>query len=432
MKKKIITIISVIVILIIAFMVGTGFRKRTDVVLFDYTVSEEGTAINLGVQVSSSMGYVRGFKDNGGGVKPHYLTFYSTFGGLNSSFGTVNSFTLEIDSDDTEIYFNRPGGGYELVLVKDEENGKWIRPGESSENVETKEEFTIEKLILLCDEGREALKNAITDFNDAGELMYSNFEKHVSEHSLTWDYFCYVQYEGREYRIQASYWKPEVATEYGHKENELDFINIFYPATNDGLLLYEADERFNTNLDIRSFLNKKYDLGMYLDLDLPSELKFGNYQTNLTLGQGCLFEGDYEEQFHGEGTPEDWYAPGGIEFIEKKYFSYFGDVRFVDGKLKEVAVLQNHSSFDSVFEFIEDCDMQAVLCEAYFDLFTAAEAEEYMKQYGILEEEFPWHSKYWYVFFAEEDHEYVYMLFLNQNYFTKEDIVKLAQSVKFK
>ena len=164
MKKKMIAIISLIVILIIAFMVGTGFHKRTDVVLFDYTVSENGTAINLGVQVSSSMGYVRGFKDNGGGVKPHYLTFYSTFGGLNSSFGTVNSFTLEIDSDDTEIYFNRPGGGYELVLVKDEENGEWIRPGESSKNVETKEEFTIEKLILLCEEGSEALKNAMTDF----------------------------------------------------------------------------------------------------------------------------------------------------------------------------------------------------------------------------------------------------------------------------
>ena len=177
MKKKMITIISVIVILIIAFMVGTGFRKRTDVVLFDYSVSEDETAINLGVQVASSIGYARGFKDNGGGVKPHYLTFYSTFGGINSSFGTVDSFTLEIDSDDSEIYFNRPNGGYELVLVKDEETGEWSRPGERSENVETKEEFTIEKLILLCDEGREALKNAMTDFNDVGDLRYSNFEK---------------------------------------------------------------------------------------------------------------------------------------------------------------------------------------------------------------------------------------------------------------
>ena len=101
MKKKIMAVITIIIFIVAAFLIGTGFRKRTDVVLLDYSVFEDGTAINLGVQVSSSMGYVRGFKDNGGGVKPHYLTFYSTFGGINSSLGTVNSFTLEIDSDDT-------------------------------------------------------------------------------------------------------------------------------------------------------------------------------------------------------------------------------------------------------------------------------------------------------------------------------------------
>ena len=127
MKKKNIAVIAVIVVLIVSFLIGTGFRKRTDVVLFDYSVAEDGTAITLGVQVSSSMGYIRGFKDNGGGEKPHYLTFYSTFGGLNSSFGSVNSFELELQPDDTEIYFNRTDGGYELVLVKDEETGQWVK-----------------------------------------------------------------------------------------------------------------------------------------------------------------------------------------------------------------------------------------------------------------------------------------------------------------
>ena len=130
MKKKIIAVIIIVITLITIFLIGTGFSKRTDVELFDYSVAEDGTAITLGVQVSSSMGYVRGFKDNGGGVKPHYLTFYSTFGGLNSSFGTVNAFVLELDPDDTEIYFNRPDNGYELVLIKEEATGEWIRPKE--------------------------------------------------------------------------------------------------------------------------------------------------------------------------------------------------------------------------------------------------------------------------------------------------------------
>lgn len=127
MKKKVILTVAIIVVLIASFLIGTGFMKRSDVILFDYTVAEDGSAISLGIQVSSSMGYVRGFKDNGGGVKPHYLTFYSTFGGLNSSFGSVNSFVLELGKDDTEIYFNRPNGGYELVLAKNADTGEWER-----------------------------------------------------------------------------------------------------------------------------------------------------------------------------------------------------------------------------------------------------------------------------------------------------------------
>ena len=128
MKWKVIFTTAMIVVLIASFLISTGFIKRTDVVLFDYIVAEDGSAISLDVQVSSSMGHTRGFTNKGGGIKPHYLTFYSTFGGLNSTFGKVNTFVLEIDDDDTEIYFNRPKGGYELVLIKNTDNGKWERP----------------------------------------------------------------------------------------------------------------------------------------------------------------------------------------------------------------------------------------------------------------------------------------------------------------
>ena len=110
------------------FLVGTGLNKRTDIVLFDYSVSEDGTQLTFNAHVMSSMGYIRGFEDNGGGVKPHYLTFYSTFGGLNSSFGAKSEFVLELTENDTEIYFNRADSGYELVLQKNEETGEWATP----------------------------------------------------------------------------------------------------------------------------------------------------------------------------------------------------------------------------------------------------------------------------------------------------------------
>ena len=131
MKFKTIATVVLAAILLVAliFCIGTGFMKRTDVVLLDYSVSEDGTQLTLRTCIVSSMGYTRGFTNEGGGIKPHYLIFYSTFGGLNSSFGAKNEFVLELGADDTEIYFNRPGGGYELVLQKDPDTGEWVRPG---------------------------------------------------------------------------------------------------------------------------------------------------------------------------------------------------------------------------------------------------------------------------------------------------------------
>jgi hypothetical protein len=54
----------------------------------------------------------------------------ATVGGVNSSFGAVNTVVLELAPDDTEIYFKRTDGGYELVSQKDKESGNWIRPAE--------------------------------------------------------------------------------------------------------------------------------------------------------------------------------------------------------------------------------------------------------------------------------------------------------------
>ena len=128
MKKKLLYTMFIVVALFLSFMIGTGFMKRTDVALGEYYVSEDGRILTFHAGVTSSMGYARGFKDHGGGVKPHYLTFYSTFGGLNSSLGAKKEFTLILDENDTEIYFGRADGGYELVLQKEVKTGEWVRP----------------------------------------------------------------------------------------------------------------------------------------------------------------------------------------------------------------------------------------------------------------------------------------------------------------
>lgn len=127
--KKIITIILLVAVTLTAiYLIGTGYITNGGVYLGEYTVSDDGTEMTFNTGVASSMGFIREYKDEGGGVKPHYLKFYSAFGGLNGSWGAKNEFVLPLDADDTEIYFYRGNGGYELVLQKNEESGLWERP----------------------------------------------------------------------------------------------------------------------------------------------------------------------------------------------------------------------------------------------------------------------------------------------------------------
>lgn len=120
-------LLTAVLVLLASYFLGSGFMKRGDVVLLDYAVSEDGTTLTFQTAVVSSMGYTRGFSDRGGGVKPHCLDFYATFGGLNSSLGARSEFTLTLDEEDTEIFFTRPRGGSELVLEKNAD-GVWQRP----------------------------------------------------------------------------------------------------------------------------------------------------------------------------------------------------------------------------------------------------------------------------------------------------------------
>lgn len=130
MKKIIIIALIVVVAIFASYLIGTGYIINGGVYLGEYSVSKDGTEITFNAGVASSMGFIRGYKDEGGGVKPHYLKFYNTFGGLNSSWGAKSEFVLPLNEDDTEIYVFRGSEKceYELVLQKNIETGAWERP----------------------------------------------------------------------------------------------------------------------------------------------------------------------------------------------------------------------------------------------------------------------------------------------------------------
>lgn len=124
----VLVVIALIILLVATYLIGTGFMVRTNVGLLDHSISEDGTEITLNTSLFSSMGHTRGFKDKVGGVKPHYLTFYSPFGALNSTLGAKTEHILTLDSDDSERYFNCANGGMNSFYkrIKKQENG--IRP----------------------------------------------------------------------------------------------------------------------------------------------------------------------------------------------------------------------------------------------------------------------------------------------------------------
>ena len=77
MLPRIAVAVIVVLFIIASYLILTGFRERTDVYLIDFSVSESGDEITLSVGVSSSMGYIRGYKDEGGGVKHHKQICYN-------------------------------------------------------------------------------------------------------------------------------------------------------------------------------------------------------------------------------------------------------------------------------------------------------------------------------------------------------------------
>lgn len=128
MKRKVIFIILAVLFIVIFEIIATGFSIKTSAYITDdFAVSEDGSEITFKVGVASSMGFVRGYKDEGGGGKPHYLKFYSAWGGLNSSIGARDEYILKLEPEDTEIYVYHGDGGYKLTLKKDVTSGEWYR-----------------------------------------------------------------------------------------------------------------------------------------------------------------------------------------------------------------------------------------------------------------------------------------------------------------
>ncbi len=126
--KKILPFVLVFLIGAAAGMlfVTPGFQKRTDVYLQDYSVSQDGSVITMRMFTTGSMGYIRTMETEQVHNELH-CSFYSCFGGLNSSLGAKNRFEINLEdfaNSAESIYLDRAGLD-QLVLERDAGTGEW-------------------------------------------------------------------------------------------------------------------------------------------------------------------------------------------------------------------------------------------------------------------------------------------------------------------
>lgn len=126
-RKAVFGVLAALVLLAVLWFVGTGFIKCESVSMGNFTVSEDGKTLTFNAGVTTSMGYIRGFRAERV-ENAQYLTFYNTFGGLNSRFGAKTEFTLPLEESDDFIYFNMLNGQYRLALEKDKLTREWRKP----------------------------------------------------------------------------------------------------------------------------------------------------------------------------------------------------------------------------------------------------------------------------------------------------------------
>ena len=294
-----------------------------------------------------------------------------------------------------------------------------------SEQTTEQQDFTIETLISLCQDNN--LSQLINQQGLDGFLIYKNIKPVEVKSSLTWLYACSLSYLDREYELQICYWLPENALSYGHIGYEIDSVTILELETKDRQLLYSSEPRFKANTDILSFLEKQYCMEQYMTLSIPENYHLGRYEASGFLADDWQIITDetetYKEIPHGDATPEPWYASGGIGI-----FNHTELLHFENGNLTSFSYLGNHSWISSEPEPVNGCEVPSLLVEFSFDLFTLPQWEDYKLQYG--ETTSP-QSHFWYIFLAKENNPTAYVVFLNQTYFTKEDAIRLAQSIQF-
>ena len=124
MKRRALTISTVIIILVGVCIIAPGYFKNGNADITDYSVSADGTEMTIKVETSS--GHIRKVAESQQHGGHLYLDSYYAFGGFNGTIGAKDEYTIQLDEDTEMIAVYRNTNCYEPVLEKNAD-GKWER-----------------------------------------------------------------------------------------------------------------------------------------------------------------------------------------------------------------------------------------------------------------------------------------------------------------
>lgn len=228
---------------------------------------------------------------------------------------------------------------------------------------------------------------------------------------------------GQNYRLLVSYMAEDNHVNMMYLQRESDISEL-------SLYLEETGWR---NADIEEFLEHLPSLADWIaEYKLPKEEKLQSdaFSALIGYGGGQTFQWIWKDMYTtepGDSCPEEWKAAAVIFRLdgERLVFDTAGS-----GILKDVLSWSNHSGFVTEPVPVEGCEEQAILVQFSCDLFTAAEQAE-AEEAGTIIPEKDTAGHFWYVCFGREGAPYGYVAGLNMRYFSEEDAVEFAKSIRF-
>lgn len=242
---------------------------------------------------------------------------------------------------------------------------------------------------------------------------------------------------GQSYRLDIYYDKEdlELSSVYLYRESDRDMRLLYDDRVAEGGGLWRYTEIDAFRRDIKQL----DDWVSGWELPHEEQVQISPYRADLYLGGGVLFTWKAESRNLEEmWAPEDWKSAGGFAKVwREEEMEGSGTPPFFfdsDGRLTDMRIMANHSdeNTDSARqkEVLEDCQEQAVLLSMNHDLYTVSELYD-LEEAGhpVPEEETT--ANIWYIGFAREDVPYGYILFLSERYYTREEAIAMARSIRF-